>query len=128
MDDRPAWARRLTTEREARGWNKPQFTEALRAHAPSELPTWQGVDAAQSSCVGERRFVPRRLTDNAVGLIHTTGPNLEKLAAKYSPLIPSLRELILRPDTPLAGEAKRRIVAQLDSAAGRLALVQALEA
>jgi tetratricopeptide (TPR) repeat protein len=38
MDDRPAWARRLTTEREARGWNKPQFIEALRAHAPSELP------------------------------------------------------------------------------------------
>lgn len=38
MDDRPAWARRITTEREARGWNKPQFIEALRAHATSELP------------------------------------------------------------------------------------------
>jgi tetratricopeptide (TPR) repeat protein len=38
MDDRPAWARRITTERKARGWNKPQFIEALRLHAPSELP------------------------------------------------------------------------------------------
>jgi len=38
MDDRPPWARRITTEREARGWNKPQFIEALRVHAPSELP------------------------------------------------------------------------------------------
>src|SRR5260370_30817089 len=38
MEDRPAWARRITTEREARGWNEPQFIEALRAHAPAELP------------------------------------------------------------------------------------------
>jgi tetratricopeptide (TPR) repeat protein len=38
MDDRPAWARRITIEREARGWNKPQFVEALRLHAASELP------------------------------------------------------------------------------------------
>ena len=38
MDDRPVWARRITTEREARGWNKPQFIEALRAHAPKPLP------------------------------------------------------------------------------------------
>ena len=38
MDDRPTWARRITTEREARGWNKPQFIEALRAHSQAELP------------------------------------------------------------------------------------------
>jgi len=38
MDDRPTWARRITSEREARGWNKPQFIDALRAHAPAELP------------------------------------------------------------------------------------------
>jgi len=43
MDDRPAWARRMTTEREARGWNKPQFVEALRAHAPAELPAKQSM-------------------------------------------------------------------------------------
>ncbi|ACY99477.1 hypothetical protein [Thermomonospora curvata] len=36
--DRPAWARRITMEREARGWNKPQFIEALRAHSDTELP------------------------------------------------------------------------------------------
>ena len=44
-------------------------------------------------------------TDNAVGLFHTTGPKLSKLAAKYRPLVPTLREFILRPDTPLEGQA-----------------------
>jgi (p)ppGpp synthase/HD superfamily hydrolase len=39
-------------------------------------------------------------TDNAVGIIHTTGPKLSKLASKYGPLVPALRELIIRPDTP----------------------------
>jgi tetratricopeptide (TPR) repeat protein len=38
MDDRPAWARRIAAERAARGWNKPQLVEAMRAHAPAELP------------------------------------------------------------------------------------------
>ncbi|WP_026415434.1 hypothetical protein [Actinomadura oligospora] len=37
-EDRPAWAQRITAEREARGWNKPQFVEALRAHTTDELP------------------------------------------------------------------------------------------
>ena len=40
-------------------------------------------------------------TDNGVGLIHTTGPRLRELAGKYAPLVPVLRELIGRPDTPL---------------------------
>ncbi len=34
MDDRPAWARRLAAEREARGWDKPRLIDALQAHAP----------------------------------------------------------------------------------------------
>ncbi|WP_235206250.1 XRE family transcriptional regulator [Actinomadura welshii] len=37
-EDRPEWAKRITAEREARGWNKPQFIEALRAHANRQLP------------------------------------------------------------------------------------------
>ena len=62
-------------------------------------------------------------TDNAVGLIHTTGPKLEKLADKYAPLVPVLRELILRPDTPLDDDVKERIAAQLDKAMGRFAAI-----
>ncbi len=62
-------------------------------------------------------------TDNAVGLIHTTGPRLSRLARKYSPLVPVLRELILRPDTPLGADVKDMIAAQLDSAAGRFAAI-----
>ena len=60
-------------------------------------------------------------TDNAVGIIHLTGPKLAKLASKYGPLVPALRELILRPDTPLAADVKDMIVGQLDTAQARFA-------
>jgi HD domain len=62
-------------------------------------------------------------TDNAVGIIHTTGPKLSKLAGKYSPLVPALRELILRPDTPLDADVKDTITAQLDAAHDRFAVI-----
>ena len=58
-------------------------------------------------------------TDNAVGIIHTTGPKLSKLAGKYGPVVPVLRELILRPDTPLAADVKDMIASQLDTAQER---------
>ena len=62
-------------------------------------------------------------TDNAVGLIHTTGPKLSKLARKYRPLVPVLRELILRPDTPLDPDVKQMIAGQLDNAEDRFAAI-----
>jgi hypothetical protein len=62
-------------------------------------------------------------TDNAVGLIHTTGPKLAKLAGKYAPLVPVLRELVLRADTPLGPQVKRMIARQLDNAADRFAAI-----
>ena len=62
-------------------------------------------------------------TDNAVGIIHTTGPKLSKLAGKYGPLVPALRELILRPDTPLDADVKDMIAAQLDAAQERFAAI-----
>ena len=62
-------------------------------------------------------------TDNAVGIIHTTGPKLSKLARKYGPLVPALRELILRPDTPLEADVKDMIARQLDAAQGRFAAI-----
>jgi hypothetical protein len=58
-------------------------------------------------------------TDNGVGLIHTTGPRVGRLAAKYAPLIPVLRDVITRPDTPLSAAARQRILDQLDRAAER---------
>jgi len=64
-----------------------------------------------------------RLHDNGVGLIHTTGPRLRTLAGKYAPLVPILRELIGRPDTPLDAAARQHILAQLDRAADRFAAV-----
>jgi hypothetical protein len=62
-------------------------------------------------------------TDNGVGLIHTTGPALDRLAGKYAPLVPVLREMIARPDTPLNDQAKARIIGQLDLAAERFAAI-----
>ena len=37
VDDRPAWARRMTNERKARGWSHADAIRAMRAHAPKEL-------------------------------------------------------------------------------------------
>jgi hypothetical protein len=62
-------------------------------------------------------------TDNAVGIIHTTGPKLSKLARKYGPLVPELRALILRPDTPLEADVKDMIAGQLDAAQVRFAAI-----
>jgi hypothetical protein len=62
-------------------------------------------------------------TDNAVGLIHTTGPKLSELARKYRPLVPVLRDLMLRPDTPLESDVKWMIAGQLDNAEDRFAAI-----
>jgi len=63
--------------------------------------------------------------DNGAGLIHTAGPRAERLAAKYAPLVPVLREVITRPDTPLPAPARQHIVDQLDRAAERFAALLA---
>jgi (p)ppGpp synthase/HD superfamily hydrolase len=58
-------------------------------------------------------------TDNGVGIIHTTGPKVRKASAKYAPLVPQLKELAQRADTPLDDAAKAHIVQQLDLAEAR---------
>jgi len=58
-------------------------------------------------------------TDNGVGVIHLDGRRATRLARKYRPLVPVLRELVARPDTPLDAPAKRQINAQLDLAEGQ---------
>ncbi|WP_433604074.1 HD domain-containing protein [Dactylosporangium sp. CA-139114] len=62
-------------------------------------------------------------TDNGVGVIHTTGPKVERSAAKYRPLVPVLRELVGRPDTPLTRLVKEHIFRQLDLAEERFAAI-----
>ena len=62
-------------------------------------------------------------TDNAVGIIHLTGPKLARLARKYGPMVPALHELILRPDTPLPADVKELIAGQLDTARKRFAAI-----
>jgi hypothetical protein len=61
--------------------------------------------------------------DDAAGLFHTTGESLQRRAAKYRPLVPVLREMVLRADTPLDGDVKEKIARQLDKADGRLAVL-----
>src|SRR4051794_25925117 len=38
QEARPTWARRIRSERAARGWSQTDAVRALRAHAPQELP------------------------------------------------------------------------------------------
>jgi (p)ppGpp synthase/HD superfamily hydrolase len=62
-------------------------------------------------------------TDNGVGVIHTTGPKVERLATKYRPMVPVLRELVGRADTPLSRLVKQHISHQLDLAEERFAAI-----
>jgi hypothetical protein len=82
------------------------------------------VAASLKACPWARVIKVSDFTDNGVGLIHTSGPKLGKLASKYAPLVPVLRELITRPDTPLSDEVKARILRQLDRAEQRFAAIQ----
>ncbi|WP_089154242.1 HD domain-containing protein [Micromonospora sp. NBS 11-29] len=62
-------------------------------------------------------------TDNGVGVIHTVGPKVARLAAKYRPLVPVFRDLIARTDTPLSPPVKQHIFAQLDLAEERFTAI-----
>ncbi|MGE5291934.1 MAG: HD domain-containing protein [Micromonosporaceae bacterium] len=62
-------------------------------------------------------------TDNGVGLIHTTGPMLARLAAKYAPLVPVLNEMIARDDTPLSPDVRAHIIGQLEAARQRFSTI-----
>jgi (p)ppGpp synthase/HD superfamily hydrolase len=62
-------------------------------------------------------------TDNGVGVVHTTPDKAQSAAIKYRPLVPKLRELVGRPDTPLSIEAKDHILDQLDLAEERFAAI-----
>ena len=62
-------------------------------------------------------------TDNGVGVIHTTYDKARSSAIKYRPLVPKLRELVGRPDTPLSVAAKDHILDQLDLAEERFAAI-----
>jgi (p)ppGpp synthase/HD superfamily hydrolase len=62
-------------------------------------------------------------TDNGVGVIHTTVEKASRAARKYRPLVPTLRELVGRPDTPLSHAAKDHILDQLDLAEERFAAI-----
>lgn len=65
-------------------------------------------------------------TDNGVGLIHTEDEAMERrLAGKYAPLVPLMRELAARPDTPLSDEVKAYIDDQLATAAERFTAILA---
>jgi (p)ppGpp synthase/HD superfamily hydrolase len=68
-------------------------------------------------------------TDNGVGLIHTVDEAMERrLARKYAPMVPLMRELAARPDTPLADEVKAYIDDQLATAAERFTAILAEDA
>ncbi|WP_405165365.1 HD domain-containing protein [Nocardia sp. NBC_01499] len=64
-------------------------------------------------------------TDNGVGILYATGPAMHRLATKYRPLTAIYRDLVTRPDTPLADDVKQHILDQLDSADQRFEAILA---
>src|SRR6202050_4296947 len=82
------------------------------------------VEQSLRDCPWARVIKASDFTDNGVGLIHSTGPRLHKRAGKYAPLVPVLRELIARSDTPLDTAAKEHILSQLGRAADRFAALR----
>jgi len=58
-------------------------------------------------------------TDNGVSVVRALGPKAYRWAVKYRPLVPVLRELVARPDTPLTSDVKQHIFDQLDLAEER---------
>jgi (p)ppGpp synthase/HD superfamily hydrolase len=93
--------------------NGPEEDGQYRAHVTASLAT----------CPWARVIKVSDLTDNGVGLIHTTGRKAARLARKYAPLVPVLADLVAWPDTPLADHIKARILRQLGSAAERFAAI-----
>jgi hypothetical protein len=94
--------------------------------APDRHPYEQYREHVAHSLAGDpwaRVIKISDFTDNGVGLIHTTGPKLRAMAAKYAPLVPVLQELVTRPDTPLADDVKVRIAGQLSLARQRFAAI-----
>jgi hypothetical protein len=77
------------------------------------------VAASLDACPWARVIKASDFTDNGAGLLYTTGPKVPDLADKYAALVPVLRELINRPDTPLDLQARERVLDQLDRAEER---------
>jgi hypothetical protein len=61
------------------------------------------VSASLEGCPWARVVKVSDFADYAVGLFPATGESLPRRAAKYRPLVPALREMVLRADTPLDG-------------------------
>jgi len=97
----------------------PPWQPGLDVHEQYRVHVTESLEASPWA----RVIKASDFTDNAVGLIHTTGPRLTHLAGKYAPLVPVLRGLILRDDTPLDADVKQRIAGQLDTAGARFATI-----
>jgi hypothetical protein len=89
----------------------------------SDVQYRQHVSTNLAGCPWARVIKVSDFTDNGVGLIHTTGLKAVKLARKYAPLVPVLRDLTAWPDTPLRDEVKVHIFGQLRRAEERFAAI-----
>jgi hypothetical protein len=83
------------------------------------------VTRSLSACPRARVIKVSDFTDNGVGLIYTAGEKAVRLARKYAPLVPTLEDLVARPDTPLTDGAKDLILDQLRNATDRFNAITA---
>ena len=82
----------------------------------------RGLDHRLQASLWVRVIKASDFTDYA-GVILTTGPKALLARQEYSPLVPALRELILRPDNPLDTDVKNMIVGQLNIVEGRFVAI-----
>ena len=109
----------------------PRVAELVRAVTNPEYDPDRDRDEQYREHVAEslvnnpwaRLIKASDFTDNGVGVIHTRGAKVRRAAVKYRPLVPILRELVARTDTPLDDEAKSHIMGQLDLAEKRFAAI-----
>jgi (p)ppGpp synthase/HD superfamily hydrolase len=66
-----------------------------------------------AACPWARVVKASEFADNVVGLHYTTGALARDLARKYAPVVQLLKDMIQRPDTPLAPSVRAVIVGQL---------------
>lgn len=109
----------------------PRVAELVRAvtnpiYDPARCADEQYREHVQTSIAANpwaRVIKVSDFTDNGVGVIHTTGPKVVRIATKYRPMVPVLREMITRSDTPLSARVKQHILGQLDRGEERFAAI-----
>lgn len=108
---RPDWARRIRTEREARGWSQTQCVRAMIAHSPGaslnsllrQLKRWEAGDGVPDDY--NQRLIARTFGTTAAVIFAATRSDMGRAAGDTPDLLARLRSSDVTPTTLDALEA-----------------------